>query len=130
MSTINTNLIAMKLIPNVVIPIVSKSVVFSFFFLSVFLQSQSQNPQTEIIWDNYGVPHIICRNTDEMYYAFGWAQMHNDANLLLKLYGQAQGRAAEYWGESYLTSDIQVHLFNVPETAKLHYAKQDIESKK
>jgi acyl-homoserine-lactone acylase len=120
----------MKIIPHVAIPIVSKPILFSCLFLTVFLQSPSQNAQTEIIWDNYGVPHIFGRNTDEMYYAFGWAQMHNHANLLLKLYGQAQGRAAEYWGESYLPSDIQVHLFNVPETAKLHYAKQDIESKK
>ncbi len=59
----------------------------------------AQNKSTEILWDNYGVPHVYASNTADMYYAFGWSQMHNHANLLLQLYGQARGRAAEYGGE-------------------------------
>lgn len=80
--------------------------------------------QTEILWDHYGVPHVYGRTVPEMYFAFGWAQMHNHGNLVLKLYGQARGRAAEYWGPDYLVSDKKVHLFNLPETARLHYAQQ------
>jgi len=80
--------------------------------------------KTEILWDTYGVPHVYARNTEAMYYAFGWAQMHNHANLLLKLYGQARGRGAEYWGEAFRESDQQVHLFNLPELAKKNSAKQ------
>ena len=100
--------------------------VFSFAILS---STQGQQ-KTEIIWDNYGVPHIYARNTEEMYYAFGWSQMHNHANLLLQLYGQARGRAAEYWGEKYLASDKQIQLFNLPDSARAHYARQNGESKK
>ncbi len=108
----------------------NKFLLFTAIFLGIFLKSQGQNTQTEIIWDNYGVPHIFGRNVEEMYYAFGWAQMHNHANLLLKLYGEARGRAAEYWGEKYLASDKQIHLFSLPETAKQHYAKQEKEYKR
>ena len=35
-----------------------------------------------------------------MYYAYGWAQMQNHGDLILKLYGQARGRASEYGGEN------------------------------
>ena len=84
---------------------------------------------TEILWDTYGVPHVYGASENDMYYAFGWAQMHNHANLLLKLYGQARGRAAEYWGEQYVASDKQIQLFNLPETAKLSYAKNQGDDK-
>jgi len=100
----------------------------AFFITAIsFVQAQKK---TEIIWDNYGVPHIYGRNVEEMYYAFGWAQMHNHANLLLQLYGQARGRAAEYWGEKHLASDKQIQLFNLPDSSKKHYARQNGESKK
>jgi acyl-homoserine-lactone acylase len=79
----------------------------------------------EILWDAYGVPHIYARDMKQLYYEFGWAQMHNHADLLLRLYGQARGRAAEYWGERYLSTDRQVRLFRVPELAAKAYAGQD-----
>ena len=101
-----------------------KLVSISFFFLLCLSNNLSAQKKTEIIWDNYGVPHIDARNEAEMYYAFGWAQMHNHANLILQLYGQARGRAAEYWGESYLEADKLIHLCNLPDSAKSHYKQQ------
>jgi len=86
--------------------------------------------KTEILWDTYGVPHVYARNTEAMYYAFGWAQMHNHANLLLKLYGQARGRGAEYWGEAFRESDQQVHLFNLPELAKKKFGETDPDTRR
>src|SRR6266496_2550886 len=93
------------------------------------LQLAGQNERTEILWDHYGVPHIYAKTNQEMYYAFGWAQMNNHANLLLKIYGQARGRAAEYWGADYLTSDKQVLLYDLPAKAETIYAKQTAEYK-
>jgi acyl-homoserine-lactone acylase len=90
---------------------------------------QSQDLKTEILWDNFGVPHIFGKNAEEMYYAFGWAQMNNHADLILQLYGQARGRAAEYWGKKYLESDKEILLFNLPEQARIGYTQQDIEYK-
>jgi acyl-homoserine-lactone acylase len=46
-------------------------------------------------------------------------------NLLLRLYGQARGRAAEYWGEKYLESDRWVQTMGVPERARSWYKEQN-----
>jgi len=95
-----------------------QSLIIILLFTSFNLKAQKN---TEIIWDNYGVPHVYANNEVEMYYALGWAQMHNHANLLLKLYAQARGCAAEYWGEDYIQSDRRIHLFNLPDSAKAKY---------
>ncbi len=81
--------------------------------------------KTEVLWDNYGVPHIYGATIEDAYYGFGYAQMHNHANLILQLYGQARGRAAEYWGAGHLNSDKVVHLFNLPGRAHNQYKQQD-----
>jgi acyl-homoserine-lactone acylase len=105
-----------------------KRVLIIVFLLPVFIV-QAQTPKTEIVWDTYGVPHIYGKSTKEMYYAFGWSQMHSHANLLLQLYGQARGRAAEYWGKDYIDSDKQIQLFKLLEVAKKNYAVQKKEYK-
>lgn len=83
----------------------------------------------EILWDSAGVPHIYGQTLEAMYYGFGYAQMQNHANLLLQLYGQARGKAAEYWGPRYLDSDKIVTLFGVPEQAQKQYAQQPADYK-
>lgn len=79
---------------------------------------------TEILWDTYGVPHIYGKDNTSAFQAFGWAQMQSHGNLLLRLYGQARGRAAEYWGEKYLESDRWVLTMGVPERARSWYTSQ------
>src|SRR5580693_8996446 len=80
---------------------------------------------TEILCARYGVPHIFAASREEMFHAHGWAQMRNQASLLLRLYGESRGRAAEYWGPSNLELDRWVQLNGVPERAKEWYAAQD-----
>jgi acyl-homoserine-lactone acylase len=81
---------------------------------------------TEILWDRYGVPHIYAADRESMFYAHGWAQMRNHADLLLRLYGESRGRAAEYWGgDANLQLDRWVHLNGVPERAKSWYDAQE-----
>ncbi|BAY97570.1 peptidase S45, penicillin amidase [Tolypothrix tenuis PCC 7101] len=79
---------------------------------------------TEILWDNYGIPHIYGKDVQSAFRAFGWAQMQSHANLLLRLYGQARGKAAEYWGEDYLESDKWVVTMGVPNRANSWYQAQ------
>ncbi|MGB3637973.1 MAG: acylase [Rivularia sp. (in: cyanobacteria)] len=80
---------------------------------------------TEILWDTYGIPHIYAKDSASAFRAFGWAQMQSHGNLLLRLYGQARGRAAEYWGEDYVDSDRWVLTMGVPERARVWYEAQD-----
>ena len=79
--------------------------------------------ETEILWDNWGVPHIYASNAADMYRAFGYAQMNSHANLILRLYGQSRGRAAEYWGKDYILSDKKIRLFDIPAIASANYSK-------
>ena len=79
---------------------------------------------TEILWDTWGVPHIFARDTPELFYAFGWAQMANHGNLVLELYGRARGRAAEYWGKNYIQGDQYIKIMDVPQRARAWYRAQ------
>lgn len=85
----------------------------------------SNTKSTEILWDNYGIPHIYGVDAQGAFKAFGWAQMQSHGDLLLRLYGQARGRAAEYWGEDYLESDRWVVTMGVPERATTWYQEQN-----
>ena len=107
-----------------------KAALFSMLLTCfTLLEIHAQYAKTEILWDRYGVPHIYAKNTREMYYAFGWAQMNNHADLLLRIYGQARGRAAEYWGSAYVNSDKEVLLYDLPGKALKMYQKQTAEYK-
>src|ERR671925_2427508 len=78
---------------------------------------------TEILWDTYGIPHIFAPDHPSLFYAYGYAQMEGHAELLVRLYAQARGRAAEFYGDSYLDSDRWVRTNGIPEKAK-HWAAQ------
>ena len=96
------------------------------FGMVVACQSFGAPPRsTEILWDTYGVPHIYGKDVRSAFYAFGWAQMQSHGNLLLRLYGQARGRGAEYWGEEYLDSDKWTLTMGVPSRASSWYKAQN-----
>jgi acyl-homoserine-lactone acylase len=80
---------------------------------------------TEILWDDYGVPHVYGVDTQGAFQAFGWAQAQSHGDLILRLYGQARGRAAEYWGEDYLESDKWVVTMGIPQRGKTWYEQQN-----
>ena len=69
-------------------------------------------------------PTSYAKTDEDLFYALGWASMHNHAQVILRLYGQARGRAAEYWGETWLSSDQQVRLLRIPERATAALAAQ------
>ena len=73
---------------------------------------------TEILWDRYGVPHIFAADHPGLFRAYGYAQMEAHAELLVRLYAQARGRGAEFYGAEYLDSDKWVRTNSLPDTAK------------
>ena len=86
--------------------------------------AKSSFKQSEILWDTWGVPHIFANDAKGLFYAFGWAQMQSHGDLILRLYGQARGQAAEYWGESYWESDRWVRFNGIPGRAHEWYMQQ------
>ncbi len=73
---------------------------------------------TEILWDRYGVPHIFAPDHPNLFRAYGYAQMEAHAELLIRLYAQARGRGAEFYGAQHLDSDKWVRINGLPETAR------------
>jgi acyl-homoserine-lactone acylase len=81
-------------------------------------------PPLEVLWDRFGIPHIFAERDEDAFYGFGWAQMQAHGNLILRQYGVARGRGAEYWGEDLLPADRWVRTMGVPARAKAWYAQQ------
>jgi len=73
---------------------------------------------SEIIWDTWGVPHIYATNEQDLYYGMGWAQMHSHGDLLMKLYAEARGEGAKYFGESALALTKNLYTFDIPARGK------------
>ena len=96
---------------------------------STIANAQDENSTAKIAWDKWGVPHITADNVEGLFYAQGWAQMHNHANLILDLYGTARGKGAEYWGETHLQDDILIHTLGFSELADKWESEQDPETK-
>jgi len=96
--------------------------------LVLSMSCKSQEPvETKIQWDTYGVPHISSDNIEELFFAQGWAQMHNHANLILELYGSSRGKGSEYWGQSKLQNDMLIHTLGFEELAIEWESQQDPE---
>lgn len=103
------------------------SLLLSFVFALLLVSTYSPATEiknTEILWDTYGIPHIYGKDIKSLFHTFGWAQMQSHGNLLLRLYGQARGQAAEYWGQEYLESDQWVRTMGVPMRAHKWYEAQ------
>ncbi len=81
-------------------------------------------PRGEILWDSYGVPHVYGKDEAAVFYGFGYATAQNHGDVVVKLYGQARGRAAEYWGASEVESDKWVIANDIYARAKAWYAKE------
>ncbi|WP_299256726.1 acylase [uncultured Aquimarina sp.] len=109
-----------------------KTKLFFTLILVSFLSSaraQVEKAATQIAWDTWGVPHITANTVEELFFAQGWAQMHNHANLILKLYGGSRGKGAEYWGQKEFNNDMLVHTLGFDELADEWGKSQDPEVK-
>jgi acyl-homoserine-lactone acylase len=86
--------------------------------LATSAAAQAPKKGTEILWDRYGIAHVIAPDHPSLFYAYGYAQMEAHSELLLRLYAQARGRGAEFYGETYLEADRWVRTNGIPATAK------------
>ena len=99
-----------------------KHLVAALLLLAACAKSDPPAPATpEILWDTWGVPHIYAATDLGTFKAFGYAQAEAHGNLILKLYGEARGRASEYWGEANLPTDRFVRTMGIPGRAEQWY---------
>jgi acyl-homoserine-lactone acylase len=78
----------------------------------------------EILWDRYGVAHVYARDNAGLFYGYGWAQTKSHGDALLKLYAQARGRGAEYYGPAELKNDRWMAVNDVPAQSQRWLAQQ------
>ena len=93
--------------------------------------SAAPGPHGEILWDSYGVPHIYARDEAGAFYGFGYATAQNHGDIVLRLYGEARGRAAEYWGgAANVEADKWILTNGVPARAAQWYRQQPTQFRK
>lgn len=91
-------------------------------------------PHGEILWDRYGVPHIYGGTVEDVLFGFGYAQMKNHAETILRKVAMARGRAAEFFGpgpnDSRIASDIRARSYGVTQRAQSWLAEGGEEQKR
>lgn len=79
-----------------------------------------------IVWDTYGIPHIMAPDLLSAVRGLGYAEMEGEAETLLGNVATARGRRAEYFGpgagNANVSSDIQVRTEGIPDRARLWLA--------
>jgi acyl-homoserine lactone acylase PvdQ len=82
--------------------------------------------QTEIIRDDFGVPHIYGKTDADAVFGLLYAQCEDDFNRVERNYIWAIGRLAEIEGENAIYSDLRAKLFMTQEEAIANYEKSPI----
>jgi acyl-homoserine-lactone acylase len=104
---------------------------FTLLLCSLPLLAQ---PKVEILWDHYGVAHVYAKNMEGLFFGYGYASLQSHGDLILKLYGESRGRAAEYFGpglnDENVKQDRWVRVNGVPERGEQWYQQQTPEYKK
>ena len=76
---------------------------------------------TQIIRDDFGVPHIYGKSDADAVFGLLYAQCEDDFNRVEQNYMWAIGRLAEVEGEQALYSDLRAKLFMTKEEAISNY---------
>jgi acyl-homoserine-lactone acylase len=82
---------------------------------------KNHSSNTEIIRDDFGVPHIYGKTDGNAVFGLLYAQCEDDFYRVERNYIWAIGRLAEIEGESYLYSDLRANLFMTQEEAVKNY---------
>src|SRR5258708_1004127 len=90
--------------------------------------------ETEILWDEFGIPHIYGPDLPTVLRGYGYAQMENHAELILQNIALARGRAAEYFGpgsnNKNVVSDEQVITYGIPKRSEEWVGQSDLLQRK
>ncbi len=82
---------------------------------------ETHSANTEIIRDNFGVPHIYGKTDADAVFGLLYAQCEDDFNRVERNYIWAIGRLAEVEGEEAIYSDLRARLFMTKEEAIQRY---------
>ncbi|HHL57348.1 MAG TPA: penicillin acylase family protein, partial [Bacteroidetes bacterium] len=78
---------------------------------------QGLNQPAEIIYDDFGVPHIYAQNAHDAYFAFGYAQAQERLFQMEMIRRATSGRLSEILGEDLLPIDKKMLTLSIRKTA-------------
>ena len=87
---------------------------------------ESHAKNTEIIRDQFGVPHIYGKSDEDAVFGLLYAQCEDDFNRVERNYIWATGRLAEIEGQEALYSDLRANLYMTEEEAIANYDKSPV----
>ncbi|MDX2034325.1 MAG: penicillin acylase family protein [Blastocatellia bacterium] len=71
----------------------------------------AKNGQSEILRDEYGVPHVFASTLEDAAYAIGYAQAEDRLEELLKNYRKAEGTMSEAFGPEWFRHDYRQRMW-------------------
>jgi acyl-homoserine-lactone acylase len=73
--------------------------------------------QADIVWTEYGIPHITAQDWGSLGYGYAYAYARENYCVVMKAYVEAAGESARYFGdEGDLNADLNYKMFNSDET--------------
>ena len=87
---------------------------------------QQHAANTEIIRDDFGVPHIYGKTDADAVFGLLYAQCEDDFNRVERNYILAIGRLAEVEGENALYSDLRAKLYMTQKEAEANFDKSPV----
>ena len=79
--------------------------------------------EVEVIYDNYGIPHIYAKNEEDLFYAFGYVHAQDRLFQMEILRRLADGRLSELFGDAALKSDRFFRMLSFREHARVTIAE-------
>lgn len=76
--------------------------------------------EVEVLYDNYGVPHIYAQNEEDAYYALGYVHAQDRLFQMEMLRRAAGGRLSEILGEDLIPVDKLFRTLGINKFAKEH----------
>lgn len=105
----------MKLLKKILLGVLILVVLIAiglFFWLKSFkpdlnteLQLKGLKNPVEVLYDDYGIPHVYAQNEEDLFYAFGYVHAQDRLFQMELLRRLADGRLAELFGKDAVASD-------------------------
>ncbi|MBA4853237.1 penicillin acylase family protein [Emticicia sp. BO119] len=73
--------------------------------LNTDLQLKGLKKEVEVLYDDYGIPHIYAQNEEDLFYAFGYVHAQDRLFQMELIRRLADGRLAELFGKDAIPSD-------------------------
>src|SRR5258708_29796434 len=84
------------------------------------LSLQGLKAEVEVLYDQYGVPHLYAQNAEDAYFALGYVHAQDRLFQMEMLRRAAGGRLSEVLGEDLLPVDKLFRTLGINKFAKEH----------